>query len=81
MQKSKNAPKIPDGVFVDSRATETLSVRLMPIYRTKIETLARVHETSMTEIVLWAFSLLPHPVAQTNTKSTPTHSSTSILYG
>jgi hypothetical protein len=72
MKKTKTLPNIPSylGVFVDTRAVATLSVRLTAQNRSKIERLARIYETSLTEIVLWALSKLPHPASHTDSKAT-----------
>jgi hypothetical protein len=63
MKKTKTLPTIPShlGVFVDSRATETLSVRLLPEFRNKVEQLADFYGTSLTRVVLMALDLLPNP--------------------
>lgn len=71
MKKKIKHLQIPDyvNVFVDSRATETISVRLIPKYRKLVEDLAEKHETSLTGIVLWGLSLLPHTLPHPASKA------------
>ena len=71
MKKKIKHLQIPDyvNVFVDSRATETLSVRLLPEYRTMVEQLAKIHGTSLTRIVLWALSLLANEIPHTDSNT------------
>ena len=59
-RKRLNHPDIPShvGVDVDDRAICTLSVRLLPEYRTAIEAISRELDTSMTKVTLSAFDLL-----------------------
>ncbi len=43
---------------VDSRATETLNLRILPTLRSFIENEAETHNVSMTKVALSAFDLL-----------------------